>query len=72
MIDHREYQAACDRADKILKQDNGHSFVISLKTRCQYCRRSPRAKGRCRYWFQHFLNLLYAELQEVPFHLEKT
>ena len=42
-------------ADRRMKRNNGHSFVTILKTRCQFCGRSPNAKGRCRGWFQTFL-----------------
>ena len=42
-------------ADRRMKANNGHSFVTILKTRCQFCHRSVRAKGRCGAWFQTFL-----------------
>lgn len=45
-----EWDRIVKRADVLMKQSNGHSFVISLKTRCQYCGRSPRARGKCPAW----------------------
>lgn len=51
-------------ADKRMKVQNGHSFVTILKTRCQYCGRSPDAKGRCRAWFQTFIDNYKAVLIE--------
>lgn len=57
------YDLACKRADEKMKAKNGHSFETILKTRCIYCRRSPRAKGQCRGWFMTFINLLYYELE---------
>ena len=62
-ITHEEYRAACGQADKKMKAKNGHSYMTILKTRCQYCGRSPRQPGKCRAWFMTFLNLLEWELQ---------
>lgn len=45
-------------ADSRMKAANGHSFETILKTRCVYCWRSPKAKGRCSAWFQTFLRQL--------------
>jgi len=42
-------------ADARMKASNGHSFVTILKTRCQHCGRSRKARGNCRGWFQTFL-----------------
>lgn len=42
-------------ADRRMKANNGHAFLTILKTRCQHCGRSPRAKGRCGAWFQTFI-----------------
>ena len=42
-------------ADDLMKESNGHYFVTILKTRCQYCGRSPKvATRRCALWFQTF------------------
>lgn len=60
-----EYQDACRRADEAMKRNNGHVFVIILKTRCQWCGRSEKAKGRCSGWFGTFLYHLAAELTGV-------
>lgn len=54
-------------ADARMKASNGHSFLISLKTRCQYCGRSRNAKGICRHWFQTYLN----QLDTILFNLEQ-
>ena len=50
--------------DKQMKASNGHSFVIILKTRCVYCGRSPNARGKCRGWFQTYINILGSELHK--------
>lgn len=50
-----EWALAKLTADRRTKANNGHSFITILKTRCQFCGRSPRAKGICRAWFQTFL-----------------
>ena len=51
-------------ADKRMKASNGHSYVTILKTRCQYCHRSPGQKGKCRAWFQTFIDLYKTVLRE--------
>lgn len=51
-------------ADKRMKASDGHSYVTILKTRCQYCGRSPRQKGRCGAWFQTFIENYKAVLRE--------
>lgn len=53
-------------ADRRMKSSNGHSFVTILKTRCQYCGRSPAAKGKCSAWFQVFLDHLTIVIGEHP------
>ncbi len=50
-----QFKYAEELADKAMKATNGHSFVTILKTRCQFCNRSPKAKGKCGAWFQTFL-----------------
>ena len=45
-----EWGRILERADVLMKQSNGHSFMTILKTRCQYCGRSPRARGKCPAW----------------------
>lgn len=45
-----EWDRILHRADALMKQSNGHSFMTILKTRCQYCGRSPRARGKCPAW----------------------
>ncbi len=54
-------------ADKQMKRNNGHRFVTMLKTRCQYCGKSPRQKGNCSYWFESFIT----GLKEVYLNKEK-
>jgi hypothetical protein len=51
-------------ADKRMKQNNGHIYVIMLKTRCQYCGRSPRQTGKCKHWFQTFIDKYRQVLRE--------
>lgn len=55
MADFKKAEAV---ADKIMKESNGHAFETILKTRCQFCGSSPKAKGRCGQWFQSFLYFL--------------
>jgi hypothetical protein len=50
-----ELKRAEEIADKRMKESNGHSYVHMLKTRCQFCGRSPKQGGLCRAWFQTFL-----------------
>jgi hypothetical protein len=59
-----EYRAALEEADRRMKAHNGHEFVTILKTRCQHCGRSRKAKGKCGGWFQTFVNQLGCVLQE--------
>lgn len=54
-MSHEEWMQAKLTADQRMKANNGHSFVTILKTRCQFCGRSRKAKGRCGQWFQTFL-----------------
>jgi hypothetical protein len=65
-ISRERYDAICGEVDAQMKARNGHSFEIFLKTRCIYCGRSPKAKGKCRGWFMTFINLLYYRLSEEP------
>lgn len=73
-----EWTAAKGLADRRMKAKNGHSFITILKTRCQFCGRSPKAKGNCRAWFQTFLSeldtiLLNLEHERAAHHLtERT
>lgn len=53
-----QWEAAKIEADRRMKEENGHSFETILKTRSTYCRRSPRAKGKCGAWFQTFIRQL--------------
>jgi len=61
-----EWALAKLTADRRMKASNGHCFVTILKTRCQFCGRSPRAKGNCRYWFQAFMTQLDTVLFNLP------
>jgi hypothetical protein len=61
---HEEIRECYDRADTRMKQTNGHSYITILKTRCQYCGRSPKQKGQCSGWFQTFLDCLACVLRE--------
>lgn len=62
VITYELYRAACERADASMKANNGHSFMTILKTRCQYCGRSPKVKTKCGGWFMTFLDHLGHEL----------
>ena len=61
-----EWEKIKIEADRRMKADNGHSFITILKTRCQYCGRSPRAKGTCGAWFQSFIQQLDHILLNLP------
>ncbi len=50
-----QWEAAKVEADKRMKESNGHYYEHILKTRCVYCRRSPRDTRRCGAWFQTFI-----------------
>jgi hypothetical protein len=59
-----ELRECYEEADRLMKQKDGHSYLTILKTRCQYCGRSPKQKGRCSGWFQTFLDCLHTVLRE--------
>lgn len=42
-------------ADRLMKEHNGHYYFIMLKTRCQFCGKSPKDKRKCGQWFQTFI-----------------
>jgi hypothetical protein len=65
LITFEQYSEAAHKADASMKANNGHSFIHILKTRCQWCHRSPKARGRCSGWFQTFLEQLAWELTDV-------
>ncbi len=66
-MSHEDWMQAKLTADQRMKASNGHYFIVMLKTRCQWCGRSPKAKGRCGGWFQTFL----AQLDMVLMNLER-
>jgi hypothetical protein len=55
----------CQEADKETKANNGHEFMITLKTRCQNCGRSPKQKGRCPAWLNTYMHLLFRKLEKL-------
>lgn len=59
-----EYEYAVAQAEQENKYKAGHTFILNtkMKTRCMFCGRSPRTRGRCKYWFQSFKLQLYKEL----------
>ena len=59
------FDAAARKAYAAMEDSSGHVFEHCLKVRCVWCRRSPRAKGRCGAWFQTFLWHLRYELTGV-------
>lgn len=60
------YMELCKEADAAMKERNGHQFVHILKTRCDHCGRSPKAKGRCAGWFQTSINILGQKITSEP------
>ena len=54
----KEWEHFKAEADRRMKANNGHRFITVLKTRCQFCGRSPKTKTRCGQWFQAFLIFL--------------
>jgi len=63
-MDARKLDEYLAEADKRMKASDGHSYVTILKTRCLYCGRSPEQKGRCRSWFQTFIDSYKTVLRE--------
>ena len=61
-----QWEAVKIEADRRMKDSNGHSYETILKTRCIYCRRSPRDKRRCGAWFQTFIGQLDNVLLNLP------
>lgn len=45
-----EWDRVVARADELMKANQGHRYIRILKTRCQYCGRSPRQRGKCHAW----------------------
>lgn len=54
-LEFQKLEKALVEADKRIKESNGHSYVQILKTRCQFCGKSPKDKRRCSQWFQTFI-----------------
>ena len=59
-----QFKKYLQESDTRMKESNGHSYVTILKTRCQYCGRSPHHKSRCKAWFQTFIDDLESVLRE--------
>lgn len=57
-LDPKTFRLALIEADHEMKKTNGHRFLTMLKTRCVYCRRSPKVKTRCGRWFDTFNDCL--------------
>jgi hypothetical protein len=59
-----EYEYAISQAEQEIKHKDGHTFALNtrMKTRCIYCGRSPRTRGKCKDWFQSFKLQLYKEI----------
>lgn len=53
-----EWTRAKRLADQRMKASNGHLFITILKTRCHFCGRSPKVKGKCGRWFDTYLSQL--------------
>lgn len=60
----KAFRLALIEADFDMKQTNGHSFLTVLKTRCVYCRKSPKVKTKCGRWFDTFNDCLERRLIE--------
>lgn len=52
----KNYEESLVEADRLMKESNGHFYFMMLKTRCQYCGKSPKDKRRCGQWFQTFID----------------
>lgn len=61
IITNQEYHEILKDVDKQVKTTNGHCYIKILKTRCQYCNRSPKQKGKCPAWLDHFFMLVEQE-----------
>jgi len=48
--------------DTEIKETGGHIYEICLKTRCMYCGRSPKQKGKCPAWLNVFFDKVYKRL----------
>lgn len=64
-IEWKEWNEICHEADKEMKESNGHSYMTILKTRCQYCGRSPKQKGKCPAWVNTYMDILYRLLNSA-------
>ena len=61
-----EWKAALAEADRLMKESNGHSYIHILKTRCQYCGRSPKQRGMCARWIDTFVWHLWRVVSDAP------
>lgn len=62
-----QWQDAKIEADKRMKASNGHYYEVMLKTRCVFCRKSPKDTRRCGAWFQTFI----MQLDNVLLNIDK-
>jgi len=60
---HQEYKQILKEIDLKVKETNGHNYITMLKTRCQNCGRSPKAKGKCGAWLNYFMSLFELKLR---------
>lgn len=58
----QQWENAKNEADKKMKRNSGHYYEKILKTRCIWCKRSPKNTRRCGAWFQTFIKRLDEEL----------
>jgi hypothetical protein len=65
-MERNKIREAFEKADRMMKETEGHSYITILKTRCQSCGRSPKQKGVCRAWFTRFLACLALILEDAP------
>jgi len=63
-MDGEKLEEYLEEADKRMRASNGHSYITTLKTRCQHCGRSPNQKGKCSAWFSTFIDNFKTVLRE--------
>ena len=58
----KELEEAFKVGDKRMKESHGHRYIHMLKTRCDFCNRSPKQKGQCNYWYKTLYTFAIEEL----------
>ena len=65
MINRQQFRKIRGKCYEQMLATEGHRYTTILKTRCDYCGRSPRQKGKCRHSATHLLNLVEQELFKI-------